>query len=361
MIASVSYRTFLAILTAMIDHMVAAGSAITDFSVGSPVRTLLEAVADEIDRGWFGLRRSDRAAHPETAIGTEIDKHGVTYGVTRLAATPSSGMVRFLRTEGGSGDKTIPAETRCSTNSGIAFATDAEATLEDGDDYVDVAATCEQSGTSTNVGPNSVTVLLDSVDGVAGCNNTGRMSGGSGEESDEAMRTRIKAMFGNLAPGAQETYETWPFLASSEITRAHAVHDSTVANKVWIYITGLSGEAASALEDTVQDYVDPRRALTSNVVVASATVTAVNVTCTARSDGTRDSGDIEDDIEDALNALLDWRVWTFGADVTVAALTAAIISVEGVSDVAITVPAATVAMDEDELPKLGVLDLTVEE
>lgn len=87
-------RTFETILADMIAH-VRANTAVTDFSVGSVIRTMLEAAALEDDEQYFQMVQLLDAFSYRTASGTNLDERAADFNVARLEAASAVGSVQF--------------------------------------------------------------------------------------------------------------------------------------------------------------------------------------------------------------------------------------------------------------------------
>lgn len=85
-------RNFEQILTDMIAHM-RANTTVTDFTVGSVARTLLESCALEDDEQYYQMVMLLDAFRIATSSGTDLDERAADYNITRLAASSSSGEV----------------------------------------------------------------------------------------------------------------------------------------------------------------------------------------------------------------------------------------------------------------------------
>lgn len=87
-------RTFEQILTDMIAY-VQARTALSDFQVGSVIRTILEAAALEDDEQYFQMVQLLDAFSLTTASGEDLDRRLADYGITREPAKRAFGQVRF--------------------------------------------------------------------------------------------------------------------------------------------------------------------------------------------------------------------------------------------------------------------------
>lgn len=87
-------RSYETILADMIAH-IRANTTLTDFNVGSIIRTILEAAALEDDEQYFQMVQLLDAFSYQTASGTELDERAADFNLTRLEAGASVGTVRF--------------------------------------------------------------------------------------------------------------------------------------------------------------------------------------------------------------------------------------------------------------------------
>jgi len=88
-------RTFEQILSDMIAY-VQVRTALSDFQVGSVIRTILEASALEDDEQYFQMVQLLDMFSLTTASGTDLDRRLADYGISREGAKRAFGQVRFL-------------------------------------------------------------------------------------------------------------------------------------------------------------------------------------------------------------------------------------------------------------------------
>jgi uncharacterized phage protein gp47/JayE len=88
-------RSFEQILTDMIAYMMA-NTELTDFSVGSVIRTILEAAALEDDEQYFQMVQLLDAFSILTASGADLDRRLADYNIFRLPERPAVVPVKFF-------------------------------------------------------------------------------------------------------------------------------------------------------------------------------------------------------------------------------------------------------------------------
>lgn len=87
-------RTFEQIRDDMIAY-VRGGTDLTDFEIGSTIRTIIEAAALEDDEQYFQMVQLLDAFSIQTAQGTDLDGRVADFGITRLQPAASAGEVTF--------------------------------------------------------------------------------------------------------------------------------------------------------------------------------------------------------------------------------------------------------------------------
>lgn len=87
-------RAFETILTDMVAH-VRANTTLTDFNVGSAIRTILEACALEDDEQYYQMVQLLADFSFNSASGAELDKRAADFNIIRLESAPSAGQIRY--------------------------------------------------------------------------------------------------------------------------------------------------------------------------------------------------------------------------------------------------------------------------
>ncbi|MFZ7110432.1 MAG: baseplate J/gp47 family protein, partial [Desulfatiglandales bacterium] len=191
-------KNFDSIVASMINNITSVNPNLSDFNVGSKVRTLLESVGHEIDTFYQVLLKG-----LYEAIEVAIYK---TFSFTRLAASASSGYVTFTRTAGTTGVITIPAGTQVKVpNSSIVYATSGRASLLEGSDTVDVTVVANATGASGNASANTITEIVSSISGIQSVNNARSFINGRNEETDNERKNRFQRWIRSLARATRDS------------------------------------------------------------------------------------------------------------------------------------------------------------
>jgi hypothetical protein len=252
-------KPFVEIVADAVERVRLSTDRITDFNVGSVVRSLLEANAVELDdyyqEMYLGLMR---------AIPTAIY---LGFGFNLRPAVAAAGAVVFTRTGAAPDDAiTIPMGTRLITSAGAYFVTDTAVELPVNGDSVSTTITATVAGAASNAGPDSVQLVTDSSHYTV--TNPAILSGGQDAETEEQRAERFAAFIRALArgtPAALEYAATVP-VRYHPVTGvlAERVQRAAVAEtpgQVELYVHngshGASAELLAAVQETVDGVRDP--------------------------------------------------------------------------------------------------------
>lgn len=176
-------------------------SPLSDINVGSVTRTLGEAISREIATVYQQINLAYLAGFIDTATGKSLDLVVAILGVTRKTKDFAVGLVTFLRDPTIEGNITIPEGTQLTTSKGEAlFVTSQLRTLQRGQVRIDipVQATDASKGKAGEVAAGTITTLSQAIAGIAKVTNFEATILGAEDESDEALRSRAKAVLRGL-------------------------------------------------------------------------------------------------------------------------------------------------------------------
>lgn len=245
---------------------------ITDFTEGSVVYTLLSAISVGIDALGMAIFMAQLAAYISTAIDTDLDNKVADYGLTRKAASASTGSFTFTKNNVSASNVTIPAGTLISTvpsNSStiVSFTVDADTVLVAGQTSVLVSATCQTAGSTGNLSASTPLLISSSVAGIDGVSLATNITNGADIETDDALRARGLAAFTALAHGTAVSYQEI-VLAISGITSAVVIAQNRGPGTVDIFITGPSNSIPSAaIIAEAQTAINSQKVATDDVLI----------------------------------------------------------------------------------------------
>lgn len=342
-----------------------------DTTVGGFWWDLTQVAALEAERLWdMASVEVPAAAFPTYAFGRYLDEHGAVFGLTRRDAVQATGEVTFTGTDG----VLVPTGTQIARpvadpdGEDVAYETTESGTIAGG--VVTLAVQAVEAGATGNAPSNSVTALLSPIDGVTATGNALAITGGSDVETDEDFRARLMTLLQRAqGAGTVADYEQWA-LSYPGIGFATVQPLWGGPGTVRVVVTDtenspVSPTVVAALQALLDPVAGEGRGLApvgAVVTVATPTTTLVNITAKVEPeegyslDGTDGTvalrGTINDRLEDYVGRL------KVGEEVVRGKVQSAIFRVTGVHDVALTVPAANVAIGATQVAELGTVTLT---
>lgn len=254
---------------------------ITDFTEGSVVYTLLSAVSVAVDALGMAIFMARLAAYISTAIDADLDNKVADYGLTRNAATMSTGTFNFTKNSASTNDITISAGSLISTlpsnsNSIVSFVTNMDTVLPAGQTSIGVLATCQTAGSIGNIAANTSLLISSAVPGIDGVNLPTNITNGADIETDDALRARGLAAFVALAHGTAISYQEI-VLAIAGITSAIPVSQNRGPGTLDIFITGPNNSIpSSAIIAEAQAAINAGKVATDDVLIQVPTATTIN-------------------------------------------------------------------------------------
>lgn len=200
-----SLQTFQQLLQRMSASVQSSTSQLVDLSVGSILRSILEANASI--GLWFQwlIVQTLRMTRAATSNGSDLDSWMADFMLLRQPATPARGLATFSRLLT-TLPLTIPVGTVVKTASGgIPFLVDTDTTsatwnasingyiVPAGISSVDLPIVAQNAGSFGNVIAGAITVVATAVPGLDFVSNASALSGGADAESDNRFRERFQA------------------------------------------------------------------------------------------------------------------------------------------------------------------------
>lgn len=327
-----------------------------DAAVGSDSDYAIRAnaVAAAIEGIYQHQQWIARQILPDTADSDYLERWAGLYGLTRKAASLASGAIAFSGTVGAA----VPIGTEARTADNVAYLSTAAGVIGSGGS-VDVAAQAVAAGTAGNADPGAALTLTSAPVGIASAAVMVAMSGGAEVESNADLLARLLARIQQPPHGgAKHDYEAWA-RAVAGVDRAYVFPLRRGLGTVDVVPMPASGLPGAQLLADVQAYIDDVRPVTAACLVMAPTEVPVDVSATLTLSGVS-LGEVTDDI----NAALASYFATLGpGDTVVLTRIATLIgSVDGVTDFALSSPAANVGTTVDdttvELATLGTVTLS---
>lgn len=290
-----------------------------------------------------------------------IDYLGELVGVTRLPAAAATCTLEFTLVAG-HGNVVIPEGTRVSTQDGLAvFATIEDVAITAGTDVVEIVGRAETPGSSGNgYIAGKVVTLIDSLAFVDVVMNIDMTAGGSDEETDEALRERIK-----LAPeafsnaGSRGAYKFHATSAHPTIIDVAVI--SPNPGVVQIYPLSTAGvPTPQPILDAVADVCNGEkvRPLTDTVDVLSPIAVDYDIQVELELYSDANEQLVTDSVQEALSNFASDKGKKLGRDIIVNQIIA-LCAVDGVYKPTVVQPAADIILDEKSFGNIGTVSVTV--
>lgn len=371
-------RDFRSISAGMINWMKGATQKVTDFNLGSIVRTMIEAVAAELDELYINFFIGINEAIPVSVYNT--------FGFTALSATSGSTPLRF--TNNGTPATTpitVPAGTAATvTNGTIRYVTQADAVISIGQTYVETLAVADTPGFASNTPDSTIIVLATPVAGIVSVTNANPVINGRDAETDQARIVRFQGYISTLARGTVAAIQygattaalvdpvsgnVTEFVASAKVLEPYLTDDTQPIALVQCYIHNGSSDTSDALVDQAQlvingyvavdgSYVPGWKAAGVPCTVIKATDVPVNVAGVLVLLPGFDADTVISQTESAIRVYIQGLA--VGALVVLAEMIAIIKrDVQGVYNVSLSAPTTDVTMSATQKATAGTVALTV--
>ncbi len=298
-------------------------STLIDVSVGSVVRAIFEANASVVLWLQWLIIRVLQSTRASTSTGADLDSWMADFGLTRLLAAPSNGIVMFSRFASNL-PASIPVGTVVKTSDGsLTFSVVADPSIStwqassstylipSGVASVDVPVVCTVGGAVGNVLGNTITVIAASLPGVDQVNNTNPFADGYDSESDVGFRTRFQNYLISRSRATllavQNAIATVQQGLSVTIEQNTAPDGTSQVGSFLVIIDDGSGYPSASLLSNVAAAVDSVRPIATRFAVISPQVLTVNVSMTAdltsQATASSDISNIENYVAIYLNTL----------------------------------------------------------
>ena len=307
---------------------------------------------------------------PQTAQGVYLDYHAQMRGIARTEATKAVGTLRFSveqaggrRARAGGGGRRArpprpppPPGTVCMTADEVRFQTTADAVLAAEELSVDVMAEALEPGRSGNAATGTIQILTACPVGITGCTNPAPFTGGSDQEDDESLRSRILESYQRLPNGANAAWYEQTAMGHSGVAAARAVGRARGIGTVDVYIATEAGLPGAELLQEVQADLQERREIAVDVQAKAPAAVEIDVSAELAVREGAEFSTVKAAAEQALAGFFSGR--RLGKAGLLAELGDLLYHVEGVENYRLSVPTADLAADDAKLPVLGTVTIT---
>lgn len=291
-------KTFSETLNDMIGWMVTRGSKISNFTVGSVIRTILEAISLEIEALYYQMSKGFK----------EALQHSVFYsfGFSKKGAIPSSGMVTIRFKSDIPYNMVIPKGYKFSTvpvrGRVIHFESTQDVACVSGDTVANVPVKCTTPGVIGNVPAGAIQICVNPLPFTQGVSNHMDFNNGAEEEDVAEVKKRFTEYIQTLSKGTIAAVK-YGCLTVQGVTGVHVDERIGVLD---IYIHDINGDLTPTLEKAVRDTLIDYRAGGIEVRILPVTKRVVDLSVeiilSSGFDGAKYQKMVQDSLIDYLNS-----------------------------------------------------------
>jgi hypothetical protein len=185
-------KSFLSITASMINYARGVTSKITDYTIGSVVRTTMESVAQELDELYQQMVHGLEEAIPVSVYNT--------FNFPPLPAITAGGLIHVTITPQATAT-VIAANSLFTDSSGVGFVSTADATIAIGNSYIDVPVSANEVGSAGNVQAGDSFTLSPQAAGFLAAVCVAGIQNGVDQETDDQRYLRFQQYVSTLQRG----------------------------------------------------------------------------------------------------------------------------------------------------------------
>ena len=351
-------KDFASITASCINWMKATTAKITDFNVGAVVRTMIEAIAAEIDELYQQMFIGIKEAIPVAVYNS--------FNFSALTATPAIGLVRVSITPSATATLISAGTSFNVTGNPTMYVSTSDVTIAAGSTYGDVPIACAVAGSAGNQASGAAFTVSPAPSGLVSATNLSAIASGTDNETDDDRKVRFTAFVSSLNRGTiaalkyglqtafltDASGNTIEHVATSSVVEPWIADNTQPVGLVNCYIHNGVGSTSGALvaqaNKVIYGYYDANgnavpgwKAAGVNVQVYAATETTVAVTAALTAVSGYDKPTLVIAVTSAINSYL--LSLPIGQPALEAEIVTLAMNTLGVANFVMTAPASDVA------------------
>src|SRR5690606_27841496 len=238
-------KSFQEIMRGMVDWVAQGTNRLIDFSVGSVIRTFLEAVASEIEEIYYKTYKNFI-----WAVENSIYQ---SFGFEKIPAMKAYGILRLTLVAALTLAYVLPAGSKYSTYTTnpddiISFGTQQYYTSPAGSTYADITVYCTEPGEIGNVSSYTISQMVNAISFVSTVYNPDSFNTGRNEETQAERKVRFSRYIDTRHRGTKKALE-YAALEIPEITGVYV--DDPGTGMVYLYCHDANGDLPETLRNRV--------------------------------------------------------------------------------------------------------------
>lgn len=243
------------IVSRMINRMTSV-SSVTDYTPGSNIRTIFEAVSLFIEYLQFLVEEAYRSFYVDSATLSDLDARVNDFGMTRKQAKFATGVIKFQRNTAATSTFVIYNGIQVSTQpdvfgNTISYELDRDVTFVSGSVEATGNITCIAAGPEGNVASGKITNITSSIPGVDAVINPYALTDGASAETDEQLRARVPIHINGLKRGNEDAIKS-AILAIDGITLVGLRENNPLPGYITVYVSNESGQLTQDQQDEIK-------------------------------------------------------------------------------------------------------------
>jgi uncharacterized phage protein gp47/JayE len=236
--ASFERKSMETIVQSMVDWTRGVTTKITDFRVGSKIRTIQESVALVVEELYDKVYRNTKVLIEENIY--------TVMGFSKRQATYATGKVTFSRTTPADADYLISSGTivkskATATTPPIQYRTTADVLMATGTTSVDAPVVCLTAGKIGNVEANSITDFVTKPSGIDAVTNQTAFSNALDQETQDEQKVRFQKYIQSLSRGTLQAIE-YGALTAEILDDNGLPTERVISSKAFEYLPARKGE-----------------------------------------------------------------------------------------------------------------------
>jgi uncharacterized phage protein gp47/JayE len=251
-------KSFDELTASLLNYMFYTDNNLTDFNIGSSMRSILEAVASEEEEVYFRLWQGVQDAIQKSIF--------TSFGFTQEPGSGSVGQLEFDRETPALANITIPYGAVVSSPQGKRYQTTSQVILPTGSTFIVASAVALSGGSDTNIQISGTVMQMEApIYGISSCKTATPFDNGTDLESMTSVSSRFIAYIQSLSRSTNKAIEYGATTAAlydgtgsiTEKVMLSKAYDY-VDNKglVNCYIDNGAGDASIELINTAQNIVN---------------------------------------------------------------------------------------------------------
>jgi hypothetical protein len=342
-------KKFREILSDMASWLQLNSSKITNFTVGSVARSLLEAIAIEVEELYYFIA-SKFVELQDGAIYT-------SFGFDRRPAIAATGTVTVSFIQNLSQSVVFPTGYKFYTvpinGKTIYFQSTQDVTASIGVTSVDIPVQCTEAGTVGNVPAYSIRRIVNSTPFLAGVQNNQRFFTGAPEETKEERQKRFNSFVSSLGKSSPDAV-TYGCMQVSGIAGVYIQED---IGMIYVYAHDAYGNLDSTLKSALVSQLYNYKAGGIKAIVTGVTRKPVDLSIQVLINSGYNPDTVLYNIQDAVEVYLD--KFTVSKSLVVADLIRAIMEIdrEAIQNITLNLT-SDIIVQPQELIRAGTITVT---